>query len=245
MALFFSRRIGLGPSGEEIPIEGGAAGVGQGGSKQHRDCWPCAPTRRLGIAPRERLLGRALQPRPSQPLVDRRDLRQPRRQGRPGPAGASTTATGLSDVDGPLGDRRVQRADSASWRAPTRPESNATSHAFQLLGRYNSESWSASLGFTEVGEGFNPEVGIPEPARLPQARGAPCSTAFGPKKLWGLHETPSAHLLPRFLGLQRFPGDRLSAPGQPLGVEERLRGAHRRQPHGTKGSRSRSRSPTA
>ena len=40
------------------------------------------------------------------------------------------------------------------------PDISAEDHAFQLKANYNWDGWRLSAGYTEVGEGFNPEVGF-------------------------------------------------------------------------------------
>lgn len=40
------------------------------------------------------------------------------------------------------------------------PGTNKQDHAFKLLANYNWDGWNINAGYTEVGEGFNPEVGF-------------------------------------------------------------------------------------
>ena len=42
----------------------------------------------------------------------------------------------------------------------TTPGIDEKDHAFKLLGTYNWDGWNVRAGYTEVGEGFNPEVGF-------------------------------------------------------------------------------------
>ena len=42
----------------------------------------------------------------------------------------------------------------------TTPGIEENDHAFKILGNYNWDGWNLNAGYTEVGEGFNPEVGF-------------------------------------------------------------------------------------
>jgi hypothetical protein len=180
--LFFSRRIGLGPNGEAIPINAGARVSGKQGSHnigvlymQTEEFEDTIPRNGFGVA------------RYSHDLPNRSSV-----------GAIFTTRDGsgsLSDdddynrtygVDGRWGIGQYGELSGFVAQTDT-PGIESDDHAYQLLGRYNSETWSASLGYSEVGEGFNPEVGFlrrkgyrkPEGFLLRRIR---------PQALWGLQE---------------------------------------------------------
>ena len=222
--LFFSRRIGIGDDGEVIPIVGGARVSGQvHGSQrraaQHADRF----VRRRG---RQQLHGGARPQGSAQPLQHRRHRRQsrghrvavgPRRlqpqlcRGRARGHRQVRVRVGLCCPHGDTGQRRRRgRLRGARGTRLARSAADVDLH----VGR----------------AGLQPRGRVPEPQRrVPQRRGAgllPLS-AHGLSRLAG-DSTP--HLVPRLLGPGRVPADRLRALRLALGMEERLRTAHRVQP---------------
>ena len=62
-------------------------------------------------------------------------------------------------VDGKLG--LGKKADISGFLSKSNsPGITENDHAFQLKANYNWDGWRLSAGYTEVGEGFNPEVGF-------------------------------------------------------------------------------------
>lgn len=62
-------------------------------------------------------------------------------------------------VDGKLG--LGKKADISGFLSKSNsPDITENDHAFQLMANYNWDGWRLSAGYTEVGEGFNPEVGF-------------------------------------------------------------------------------------
>jgi hypothetical protein len=60
-------------------------------------------------------------------------------------------------------------------------------HAYRVAANYDSQAWSASADYTEVGEGFNPEVGFLRRDSYRKIRGA-LLRRYRPADLWGLQE---------------------------------------------------------
>ncbi len=182
LALFFSRRIGLGPDGEEIPIEAGLRVSGKQG-RNNVGLLYMRTEEAAGIAPgNEFAVARYGRDLPNRSSVGAIFVN---RDGSGGAAG-SDDHNRTFGLDGRWG--LGEGSELAGFVAKTEtPGIETGDHAFQLIGRYNSERYSGSLGFTEVGEGFNPEVGFlsrrgyrkPEAFVLRRIR---------PQKLWGLQE---------------------------------------------------------
>ena len=154
--LFFSRRIGLGADGREIPILGGARVSGKVSdtvsvgllTMQTEAVGSATPANNFSVA----RVARAL-PNSSQIgalFVNRQ---------------ATGAQAGLDNynrtyaVDGRVG--LGQNGQVAGFLAKTStPGSEADDHAYNLAWDYNSERWRFTLGYVEVAEDFNPEVGF-------------------------------------------------------------------------------------
>lgn len=183
LALFFSRRIGLGPSGEEIPIEGGARISGKVG-QNNIGLLAMRTEETAGIAPENDFaVARYSRDLPNRSSIGAIFVNRDGEADLPGGVDDTNRTFG---VDGRFGVGQYGELTGFVARTDT-PGIERDDHAFQLFGRHNTEKWASSLGFTEVGEGFNPEVGFlsrrgyrkPEGSLLRRIR---------PEKLWGLHE---------------------------------------------------------
>jgi hypothetical protein len=153
--LFFSRRIGLSDDGDIIPIDGGArisggiAGTNVGLMyMQTEDLAGVAPANRFGVA------------RVNRELPNRSSL---------GAIYVSREATGSHaedqaynrtwGVDGRWGIGEYGLI-SGFFAGTSTPGLDGNDRSWSLAGTYDSEKWSHSLSFVEVGEDFNPEVGF-------------------------------------------------------------------------------------
>ncbi len=179
--LFFSRRIGIGPDGERIPIAGGARLTGKAGRFNLGFLWMrsdavagVAPENDFGVARFSRDLARRSQV--GGLVVTRR--------GGAGAAGADENATFAVDGRWGIGEHALVTGFVA--RTDT-PGAEGDDHAFHLDGSWDSGDWRFSGGYTEVAESFDPEVGFlarrgyrkPDLFVLRRIR---------PAKLWGLQE---------------------------------------------------------
>ena len=73
--------------------------------------------------------------------------------------GATDAYNRVFALDGKLG--LGKKADIVGFVSKSNsPDISAEDHAFQLKANYNWDGWRLSAGYTEVGEGFNPEVGF-------------------------------------------------------------------------------------
>ncbi len=153
--LFFSRRIGIGPEGQIVPI---LAGARLSGKVKHFD---------VGILnmQTEELFGVAL---PNNYTVATLIRELPNRS-RIGALFVNRTATGdlASDddwnrtfgFDGKLGVGEAFTLTGFAARTKT-PDRTGSDHALNVRAQYETPRKNFSLGYAEVGENFNPEVGF-------------------------------------------------------------------------------------
>ncbi|MDX1644657.1 MAG: DUF5916 domain-containing protein [Thermoanaerobaculia bacterium] len=182
LELFYSRRIGLGPDGEEVPIDWGARMSGKSGAYNlgllYMQAEPVA-----GVAPREGFaVGRVSRDLPNRSSVGAIVI------GREGlGAGATEDDENLTyAVDGRWGIGEYTTLEAFAARTET-PGITEDDYAFRVGGGYNSETWTYEVNYAEVGEGFNPEVGFLTRTayRKPDAF---ILRTVRPRDLWGLQE---------------------------------------------------------
>ena len=181
--LFFSRRIGIGPGGEEIPIDGGLRLSGKVGRynvglirMRSEDVEGVAPENDFTVA----RLNRELPNRSSIGVI------YVDRHGDGSLSGAAADENQTYGVDGRWGIGKYGNLDAFYARTDT-PGVDGDEYAFRVGGGHNSEDWSTSANYTEVGEGFNPEVGFL--ARSSYRKfDAFALRRIRPKNFWGLHE---------------------------------------------------------
>ncbi len=156
--LFFSRRIGIGSGGSLVPIIGGSrlsGKIGQtnigllsmftdeipdetGAIELQKNNYSVARINHDFAAQRSSLGGI---------MVSRSGLNDPLDYNR------------VVAVDGKLGiGKKAQLSGYLSQSSTPGIETDA--HAFNFLAVYNWNGWNLRAGYTEVGEGFNPEVGF-------------------------------------------------------------------------------------
>ena len=147
--LFHSRRIGIAPDGQRLPIEGGVRVSGKVGAATNlgflhmrAEAANAADSTDFTVA----RLSRDLSNRSSLGFIatDRRD------------AGSSRQTYGLDGSLG-LGANGQVRALAAQTRTPG---VDADDHAVSLFGAYNSTEWTLDASYAEVGAGFDPAVGF-------------------------------------------------------------------------------------
>lgn len=153
--LFFSRRIGIGEEGELVPIIGGGRISGKIGQTN------------VG------LLNMVTEAVPED-AITRNNFSVARvnhdfSTSRSSLGAVFVGKNALGDgndhynqvfaVDGKLG--LGKKADISGFLSKSNsPDITENDHAFQLKANYNWDGWRLSAGYTEVGEGFNPEVGF-------------------------------------------------------------------------------------
>ncbi len=152
--LFFSRRIGIGPAGEVVPILGGArlsgklAGFNVGVVDMQTRSTPGVPASNFAAARVSREL--ANRSRIGAIFVNRSGT------GDDTPPGDSNQTYG---ADARRGVGRYGALEGYAAKTRT-PGLSGSDHAFNVQASLDAPAWWLVAGFTEVGENFNPEVGF-------------------------------------------------------------------------------------
>lgn len=154
--LFFSRRIGIGPDGQEIPILAGARMSGK-----------VSDSVSVGVLnmQTDSVAGRA----PANNFTVARVYRDLPNSSQIGAIFVNRQATG--DLAGPNDHNRTFGVDGrvglgqdgqvAGFAARTEtPGLEGDDHAYNVAWDHNSERWRFTLGYVEVADNFNPEVGF-------------------------------------------------------------------------------------
>ncbi len=150
LELFFSRRIGIGPAGQQIPIEGGMRISGK-----VRD------STNIGL-----LHMRAEDVNGVAPTTDFSVIRIKEEL-----ANRSSIGLLMVNKDSELGDNQTYAVDGqwgigeqaalSGFAAKTETDGiDDDDHAFRIRANKDGDLWGYSGAYTEVGEGFNPEVGF-------------------------------------------------------------------------------------
>lgn len=182
--LFFSRRIGI-ESNVQTPIEGGLRLSGKLGATTNVGLLYMDAEGVAGIASKNTFMVA----RVNQELKNRSSIGFliVDRQG-----DGSLLDNGDDDqnqtyaIDGRwgIGDNFLMQG----WVAKTEtPGLTGKEDAFAIAGEYNNADWSANLGYTEVGEDFNPEVGFLARSGYRKVNGR-ILRRIRPKNLWNLFE---------------------------------------------------------
>ena len=153
--LFFSRRIGIGPEGEVIPIVAGARLTGKlGGTNigflnmQTEEGLGVTPANNFTVA------------RASRELPHRSSLGAifVNRQGT-GDAASERDHNRTYGVDGRWGIGEYGKLSAFAAQTST-PDSKNGQYAYRVSASYNSAAWLLRGAYMEVTEDFNPEVGF-------------------------------------------------------------------------------------
>lgn len=179
LELFFSRRIGITANGRPQPIEGGARLSGKVGSSTNVGLLHMRTDAVDGTPSNDYSVARVNQELPNRSAIGAIFVE---RDGGAGDDDHNLTYA----VDGRLGIGDDGRVSGFVARTET-PGMRGNDHAFSLIGDYSSQGWFNNIGYTEVGENFNPEVGFlrRRDYRKGQAR---LLRRIRPQDLWGLHE---------------------------------------------------------
>jgi len=182
--LFFSRRIGVDSSGAPVPIDAGLRLSGKVGNSTNVGLLHMRSEAVAGIAPRnDYSVARINQELPNHSSIGAIFVN---RDGHGGPLGDDDDYNRTYALDGRwgIGDNTV----FAGYVAKTdTPRLSGKDHAFSVRGDYSSAKWSNGIGYTEVGEAFNPEVGFlaRDGYRKVDSR---ILRRYRPADWWGLHE---------------------------------------------------------
>jgi hypothetical protein len=183
--LFFSRRIGIGDGGRQIPVEGGARLSGKIGGTTNVGLLYMGTEEIDGFEAGNKFgvvrINQELANRSSVGVV------YTSREG-----DGSLSADPVDDKGTTLGfDGRWGIGDNLmlrGWVAKTdTPTLNGKEDAYSVHADYDSASWAYRLNYTEVGGDFNPEVGFLS-RRDYKKRNAFLMYRYRPENLWGLLE---------------------------------------------------------
>ncbi len=181
--LFFSRRIGIGPSGEQIPIDGGVRVSGKIGVSTNVGFLQMRSEGLTGVAPQNDYtvarINRELPNRSSFGgiFVNRKG---------DGSTGTDDDYNRTYGIDARWGVGKNGSLSGFVAKTDT-PELSGKEHALQLSSDYNSEQWSLRASYTEVGENFNPEVGFLSRSDY-RHTSLFAMRRIRPDDLWDLHE---------------------------------------------------------
>ena len=155
--LFFSRRIGIGDSGQLVPILGGSRISGKVG--QTNVGLLSMYTDKVTLDSNTTLVKNNF-------TVARVNHDFPARRSSIGGIAINRSGLGLDNdynrvfaMDGKLGLGKKAQLSGYLAKSNT-PGINQNDHALNFLAVYNWNGWNLRAGYTEVGEGFNPEVGF-------------------------------------------------------------------------------------
>ena len=154
--LFFSRRIGIGAGGVEVPIIGGARVSGSMGD--YRVGLLNMQTRQLGgeeIPGNNSSVARLKREFPNRTFAG---VLFTNRQGM-GDLADADNYNRVFAVDGQLGIGQYGLI-SGFGALSTTPDMSGNNHAYRVLTNYNSQAWMLNAGYTEVAKNFNPELGF-------------------------------------------------------------------------------------
>lgn len=184
--LFFSRRIGIGADGTDVPIVGGLRLSGKAGSTNVGLLF-MGTDELAGVTSENEFgvvrLSRDLGTRSSIGMI----VTSREGQGSAiGGDGRGEDRNRTYGIDGRWGIG--QKAEIQGFAAITdTPGADGDEHAFRVGGRWDTETLVASVNYTEVGDDFNPEVGFLSRRGFRKPDGF-ALLRIRPKNLWGLHE---------------------------------------------------------
>lgn len=183
--LFFSRRIGIGPGGVQIPIDGGIRLSGKIGQNTNIGLLQMRSEAVRGVAPENDYSV----VRVSQDLGNRSNIGGiiVNREGDGSVIGDDDNDYNRTyGIDGQWGISDNLTVSGFVARTDT-PGLDGRDHALRIGTSYNSEKWILQGSYSQVAENFNPEVGFLSRTDYRQF------SFFGlrrirPENLWGLHE---------------------------------------------------------
>ena len=181
--LFFSRRIGIGAGGREIPILGGARMSGKVSDSLSVGVLNMQTESVLGVASANNFtVARVRRDLPNRSNIGALFVN---RQATGDLAGTDDYNRTFA-VDGRWGIGQNGQVTGFVSRTQT-PGREGDDHAYNLVGSYNSELWQLGLGYIEIGDNFNPEVGF---LRRKGFRNVDVGVAytFRPRHFWKLQQ---------------------------------------------------------
>jgi len=183
--LFFSRRIGIGDDGEEIPVDAGARLSGKVGDTTNVGFLYMRTDALDGVAPENDFaVARVSQELPNRSSIGAIFVSRDGDGSYLLPSGDDYNRTYGIDGRWGIGDHLL----FDGWLARTdTPGRDGKDHAFSLQGDYSSAEWSIDGNYAEVREDFNPEVGFLAREEYRKARFS-ILRRVRPEDMWGLLE---------------------------------------------------------
>jgi hypothetical protein len=156
--LFFSRRIGIGEEGSQIPIEGGARLSGKIGGTTNIGLLYMGAEAIEGVEPGNKFaVARINQELPNRSSIGAIVVTRDGDGSVSGNPDADENQTYAVDGRWGIGENTILRGWVAKTQTPGR---TGKDDAFNVDGDYNSAKWWFRAGYSEVGGDFNPEVGF-------------------------------------------------------------------------------------
>ena len=181
--LFFSRRIGIGDDGEQIPIDAGLRLSGKMGKATNVGLLYMSTEAVPGVGPDNVPANDFAVARVNQEFANRSSI---------GALFVSREGNGSNDsnrtyaIDGRWGIG--EHVDIDGWAAKTdTPGLSGSDDALSISATYNSADWTNFIAYSQVGANFNPEVGFLARSNYRKYSGM-IFRRIRPENLWGLHE---------------------------------------------------------
>ena len=196
--LFFSRRIGIGRGGREIPILGGARVSGKVSDTVSVGLLNMQTETVGGIAPANNFsVARVRRDLPNRSNIG---MLVVNRQATGDLAGTDDHNRTYA-LDGRWGIGQYGQVSGFVSRTQT-PGLDGDDHAYNVVGSYNSEAWRLELGYLEIADNFNPEVGFLT-RRGFRNLDVGVSYSFRPKNFWKLQQMRPHGSLGRYWNFER------------------------------------------
>ena len=183
--LFFSRRIGIGAGGAQLPIEGGARLTGKIGSNTNVGLLQMRTEGMDGVASQnDYSVARINQELGNRSTVGFMYVERDGDGGLTGNSGDDYNRTFAVDGRWGIGDQTL----ITGWAAQTdTPGIDSRDSAAGARWTFDAEQWRLNAGYTQVGENFNPEVGFLSRRGYRKYEGG-IRYHYRPTDLWGLFE---------------------------------------------------------
>ncbi|MCZ6601052.1 MAG: DUF5916 domain-containing protein, partial [Acidobacteria bacterium] len=153
--LFFSRRIGIGPDGEVIPIIAGARLSGKA-KKTNIGFLDMATDKVTGVAGKENYaVARISRELPNRSAIGFLFTNRQSTGDQPPEEEYGRTFA----LDGRVGFGEYQQVSAYVARTDN-SDADRDQYSYRASYRYDSADWLLTAGYTEVGEGFDPQVGF-------------------------------------------------------------------------------------
>jgi hypothetical protein len=183
--MFFSRRIGISDDGEQLPIEGGVRLSGKVGNDTNLGFLHMGSEAVAGFAPGNKFtVARVNQELPSRSAIGFMFVNRDGDGSHLVSPGEDKNKTYAIDGRWGIGDNLLLQAWAAKTSTPGMEERD---DAYSVKAIYSSPKWAYRLGYGQVGEDFNPEVGFLSRSNFRRAN-AFLMRRIRPEDMWGLLE---------------------------------------------------------